>query len=96
MEYFCGHIYITKIEDAKLTVGDKTYNDFNVTTPDGKVIDTYDFIHFGEHVRLDIENDRIRIYPDICYYLVYDNEKHKVFGISQTISDEKPTQDYTN
>ena len=96
MEHFCGHIYVTKIDGEESTVGDKTYSWFTVTTPEGKVIDTYDFIHLGEHVRLDIENDVVRIYPDICCYLVYDDYSHKVYGINQRAFDEKSSQVYTN
>ena len=89
MEHFCGHIYIVKIDEDSVSVGGKTYSQFEVVTPEKKVIDTYDFIHLGEHVRLDIENDTVRIYPDICYNLVYDDEKHKVYGISSSAVDGK-------
>ena len=96
MEYCCGHIYITKEEGGDITFAGKTFSAFNVTTPEGKVIDTYDFIYLGEHLKLDIENNKVRIYPDICHYLVYDDEKHKVYGVAESLKVSKDPQVYAN
>ena len=86
MEHYCGHIYIVESEiDSDITLDSHKYTMFKVISAKGETLDEYDFIQLGDNLRLDVEDNKVRIYPAIFCTFVYDTEQHKAYGVKSEL-----------
>lgn len=81
MKVLSGHFYLKELdefnEDDIVHLKGKSYKYFNILDINKNFVDKIDYIYL-EDVRLDFEDDVIRIFPIFHYDSVeYDTETHK-------------------
>ena len=86
-----GHFYLVPQPDAEpVMVEGTTYQIFKVLDMKKKPVSSYDFLHIRGSVRIDLEENMFRIYPDLGdLNLVYDLDKHTIMSEDVADGEEK-------